>query len=166
MLIYGVVVGSVLVYFFWYRWHARGSMHRMFKENFIELGTLIEKLPLLTEQEQDSLLAHFWLVGIIFDSHLLPEYLDAHLPEIVRTAPAWEVRRLQLQELVEEHKISEQHTAVLSQMKAFLLAMETHGWPGTFSHEKDTFHEGKHTVPLYYETIKEFMMMIEGRNEG
>lgn len=162
LVIYGITVGGILAYYFWHRRQARKNMLRIFHENFNELGALVEKAPQLTREEEEMMIAYFWEVYMVFEGYLLAEYLDTRFPDIAQSAAPWQVRELQYYELLEEHDVNEHQITQLLEMKKCILALEVRDWPGAPYSEEEFFQAHKQKIPLYYETLRELMTLIEG----
>lgn len=161
LLIYGVILGGIIVYFLLQRRQSQRSYLHAFNENFSALDDIIKKMPEVTYDEEVACISYFLESYWIFDGIILPEYLDSLYPDVDQSAQVWEMRAIQLRELQAEQKISQQQVDVLLAMKKFVLLLETARWPGVSYHEQEFLKESCKKICAYYETIHELLTLIE-----
>lgn len=159
LLVYGVAIGCVVAYFLVQR-RQQSSYRRTFNENFKALALLTQKTS-LTHEEEVALISYFLECYWVFEGIIFPDYLDGLYPDIVQSAPAWEVRALQLRELQSEQHISQQQLDVLLDMKNYILYVETVRWPGISFNEEEFYETAKKKIRVYYETMHELLTMME-----
>lgn len=160
LFIYTVIIGGIVAYFLLQRRNSSRKYRRTFRENLDAVEKLIQKES-LTPEEDEALVSHFLEAYWIFEGIILPEYLDGLYPEVTQIAHSWEVRALQLRELQSEVHLSQHQLDLLLDMKQFALSAETVRWPGSFYNEHEFYHQSRKKIPLYAETIVEFMTIID-----
>ncbi len=161
LLIYGVILGGIILYFYLQRRQSNRHYLHTFNENFSALDDLVKKSSDLTYDEEVACISYFLESYWIFDGIILPEYLDSLYPEVDQSAWIWEVRALQLRELQSEQRISQQQVDILLDMKKFVLFLETARWPGVSYHEQEFLKESCKKICIYYETMHEVLTLIE-----